>query len=195
MKTNLVFAYGSNLHAPQMMDRCPSARYVERAWIPEVRLIFASWSARWGGGVAGLALEKRSRVHGVIYAVSHDDLLMLDRYEGHPGVYSRVQCHLVTPAGKRPAAFVYALMRDTDRRSLPSVEYREAIRAGYETWGLPKRDLDRALQRNAKEFTAKLMETAKRVERIIDRSKETRARVDRLLGREALAAIDIRKPA
>ena len=197
MKTNLVFAYGSNLHAPQMMDRCPSARYVERAWIPEVRLIFASWSPRWGGAVAGLAMEKRNRVHGVIYAISNADLVTLDRLEGHPGVYSRVRVHLVTPAGKRPAAFVYALMRGVDRRSLPSIEYREAIRAGYETWGLPKRDLDRALTRNLKEYTSQLQASIAAIERFATRDRDDGELLDRdaILDRVTLAGSDFRRPA
>lgn len=196
-RTHLVFAYGSNLYAPQMIDRCRSARYVERAWIPEVRLIFASWSTRWGGGVAGLAMEKRSRVHGVIYAVSDDDLESLDRFEGHPGVYSRVRCHLITPAGKRPAAYVYALMRGVDRRALPSIEYREAIRAGYEAWGLPKRDLDRALTRNLREYTARLQSRLESVDRLLERAKVARESCDGFddVTLTDLAGFDIRRPA
>jgi gamma-glutamylcyclotransferase (GGCT)/AIG2-like uncharacterized protein YtfP len=154
-KPRLVFAYGSNLCWEQMRSRCPSARFVERASLPRVRLIFGQYSKRWGGGVAGLAPDKRSKVNGVVYAISVSDMLRLDKIEGHPGNYLRIATRVHAESGRKPAVYVYALVRSSFYFP-PSLSYERVIRAGLRTWELPSEPLDRAIQRSIEEAPGRL---------------------------------------
>jgi len=149
MKTKapaLVFAYGSNLFPGQMFERCPSARFVERATIVGTRLVFAGFSARWRGAVAGLEVAKGQRTHGVIYSMSDADLSQLDRVEGHPSYYLRVGTHVRTGRGYT-RCFTYALIRTNEFTTPPSEEYATRVRDGYRAWNLPIAALDGAIRR------------------------------------------------
>lgn len=75
------FAYGSNLWAEQMVERCPSSVFVARATLNRYRFWFPLTSTRWGGGVAGIEANAMSKVEGVVYSMHMDDVHVLDRYE------------------------------------------------------------------------------------------------------------------
>lgn len=42
----LYFAYGSNMAASQLLDRCPSMRFVTIAELPNHSLAFTRWSTK-----------------------------------------------------------------------------------------------------------------------------------------------------
>lgn len=85
----LYFAYGSNLDAEQMSQRCPGARVRFRARLPHHRLDFTHYSVRWSGGAADVVPESDSTVWGVVY--ERVDLQLLDRFErGYDRVLLRV---------------------------------------------------------------------------------------------------------
>jgi hypothetical protein len=54
MPERLYFAYGSNMHTAEMLEHCPSAKYVSPARLNGWRLVFTHDSARWLGGVADI---------------------------------------------------------------------------------------------------------------------------------------------
>lgn len=142
----LVFAYGSNLCFTQMLTRCPSARFVERAHLTGFSLIFASFSVKWTGGVAGLAIAKRARTPGVIYSISQNDLVKLDRIEGAPWFYERVDLHVRTVRDEHRRVYTYALIKGRDFILPPSREYLSTIKRGYSMWKLPAAPLNRAVK-------------------------------------------------
>lgn len=76
------FAYGSNMHEPRMLARCPQARLVGKAVLKGFRLVerlYADVEPKAGGAV-----------EGVLWTVSESDLLRLDSFEGvRTGVYRR----------------------------------------------------------------------------------------------------------
>ncbi len=47
------FAFGSNMNESQMVERCPSTRFVGVATLPDRRLAFTRRSVNRGCGVAG----------------------------------------------------------------------------------------------------------------------------------------------
>jgi gamma-glutamylcyclotransferase (GGCT)/AIG2-like uncharacterized protein YtfP len=141
----LVFAYGSNLCFTQMLTRCPSARFVERAHLTGFSLIFASFSIKWTGGVAGLAIAKDARTPGVIYSISSNDLVKLDRIEGTPYFYERVDLHVRTSREMR-RVYTYALIKGRDFILPPSKDYLATIKRGYSMWKLPVTPLNRAVK-------------------------------------------------
>ncbi|MEW6713076.1 MAG: gamma-glutamylcyclotransferase family protein, partial [Candidatus Riflebacteria bacterium] len=80
------FAYGSNMDWKQMSERCPSARFLTVAVLPDHQLAFSRVSTSRGCGVADVVPCTGSGVWGVVYEISADDLCKLDRTEGfEPG--------------------------------------------------------------------------------------------------------------
>ncbi len=80
----LYFAYGSNMDWAQMRERCPSARFVGVARLPDHRLAFTRESVHWGSGVADALRESGRKLWGVVYEITDSDVGRLDRSEGLP---------------------------------------------------------------------------------------------------------------
>ncbi|MEB3034673.1 poly-gamma-glutamate hydrolase family protein [[Mycobacterium] nativiensis] len=103
------FAYGSNLCRRQMTRRCPDASdprpatLADHDWLINER------------GVATVEPFPGSRVHGVLWRVSDEDLATLDRAEGVPLRYRRDRLTVHTATGPAPA-WVYI-----DHRVQPGV--------------------------------------------------------------------------
>ncbi len=100
------FAYGSNLDADQMAERCPGSVPVCRAELRGFRLDFTWLSRRWGGGAADIVPQAEASVWGVLYALGADDLERLDGFEGG---YERVEVEVELPEGSRQRAVTYTV--------------------------------------------------------------------------------------
>jgi gamma-glutamylcyclotransferase (GGCT)/AIG2-like uncharacterized protein YtfP len=139
------FAYGSNLSAEQMRTRCPSARREAKAWLRGHRLVFGGFSHGWQGGVAHVVRDPKSAVPGLVYSLSTEDLATLDRYEGFPHAYDRVQRIVAVRGGARVRAHVY-LLADVDELELarPGVSYLCVLWLAYKRLGFNRTRLARA---------------------------------------------------
>ena len=138
------FAFGSNLSEDQMRQRCPSAVLLGRASLRGHRLVFAGFSWRWGGSVASIVASPGERVPGLLYRVSPDDLLRLDRFEGAPFVYARHQRRVLDGARTERRAHVYELAVGA-RCGEPSLDYVLTILRAYRRHGLALDALSSAL--------------------------------------------------
>ena len=143
MKTTLYFAYGSNLDTARMRRRCPRARPVRRASLHGYRLAFGGHSQTWGGAVATLVLDQDGRVDGLLYELPESDLLVLDRYEGHPFAYRRRLLPVTDETGRRRRAHAYVL--PVDGEASPAPEYLGVIRRAYIRLGFDNQGLARAV--------------------------------------------------
>jgi gamma-glutamylcyclotransferase (GGCT)/AIG2-like uncharacterized protein YtfP len=135
----LYFAYGSNLDTAQMRARCPRATPGPRATLANHELLFAGWSERWGGSVASVQRKAGAGVPGLLYEIDMLDLVTLDRIEGTPWVYERVQRMVVDEAGQRRRACTYQL-RDSDPGA-PSADYLGVIQRAYQRLGFEDAEL------------------------------------------------------
>lgn len=81
----LYFAFGSNLNAVQMAERCPSHKVVGLAALRDHKLSFPLHSQRWGGGVASIQVAHGKSLYGIVYDLTDADLASLDQYEGFRG--------------------------------------------------------------------------------------------------------------
>jgi hypothetical protein len=79
----LYFAFGSNLAWAQMKERCPSARFVSIAALPDHRLAFTRKSVNRGCGVADAVRDPGRTLWGVVYEISDLDVGSLDKSEGY----------------------------------------------------------------------------------------------------------------
>ncbi len=129
------FAYGSNLSLRQMKQRCPQARRLFSARLPNWTLIFTGGSRSRGGGTATIRLQKGEQVLGGVYEIDAACLRALDRYEGYPAEYDRMNVIVFNDLGEAVEAVTY-YKKDRDPENPPSQQYLAAIREGYRDWGL-----------------------------------------------------------
>ena len=139
----LYFAYGSNLDWKQMKDRCPSARFVGVAQLPDHRLAFTRKSFKRGCGVADAVRENECSVWGSVYEISALDVGALDKSEGfRPGreknSYWRRECLVFLDGDeKRPVtAQAYFAEQEPDPPP-PNQAYKALIFSGARHWHLP----------------------------------------------------------
>ena len=127
----------------QMSGRCPSSEYVGNAALGGFRLGFPITSANRGGmGVASvLKSDPADTVEGVVYTLSKEDLLKLDRFELLGTQYSREwgyvdiqQSNGSTLSGEKVC--YYLAISDGTEHYLPSSEYNSCLVQGAKEHGL-----------------------------------------------------------
>jgi gamma-glutamylcyclotransferase (GGCT)/AIG2-like uncharacterized protein YtfP len=123
------FAYGSNVCAQQMAQRCPAASDPRPATLDN-----HDWLINQRG-VATVKPSAGSRVHGVVWLISERDLTLLDHAEGVPQRYRRDALTVHTADGPA-AAWVYIDHRV--RPGTPRPGYLERIIGGALHHGLPE---------------------------------------------------------
>lgn len=149
----LYFAYGSNLDYTRMFSRCSSAKVYGKAELYGYRLVFMENNS--GRVVANIVEAEGETVHGVLYDIVDTEIKVLDRYEGYPFVYNRLNIG-IEYKGKDIEAVVY-IMGDTYKYTtkygtatirrgygVPKQDYFRYILNGYTMFDLPQRKLLRA---------------------------------------------------
>jgi gamma-glutamylcyclotransferase (GGCT)/AIG2-like uncharacterized protein YtfP len=130
------FAYGSNMNWEQMQRRCPSARFVCTASLPDFRFAIARHSRLRNCGTANIFAERGSEVWGIVYDVSEPDLAILDGFEDG---YRREKL-FVRAGGDRQnmlEVLVYIAKKE-DAVPLPNPEYKQLIIEGARHWNIPE---------------------------------------------------------
>ncbi len=127
------FAYGTNLNKKQMLERCPDSKPMFIATLPNYKLIFAGWSRQWRGGVISIKPFRGERVPGGIYEISDRDLRRLDKHEGYPGNYNRLNI-TVFDEDSEPIEAVTYIKSQQSEETAPSREYLSVIQQGYRDW-------------------------------------------------------------
>ncbi len=140
----LYFAYGSNLDWKQMRERCPSAVFVCKAKLKDHRLDFTRYSCKRKGGVADVVPEEGHDIWGVVYQISEQDVVLLDRCEGFkPGrqenSYIRSERHVYRD-GKKDEPLLASLYfaEKEEKPSLPHIDYKLLLVEGARFWHLPE---------------------------------------------------------
>lgn len=129
------FAYASNLNHKQIKERCPGSQPKFRAVLPNYRLIFAGWSRQWRGGVASIKPFQGEKVVGAVYEITEECLRRLDKYEGYPHVYNRINVLVIDEEGEATRATTY-IKREQSEETQPSREYLAIIQQGYRDWNI-----------------------------------------------------------
>jgi gamma-glutamylcyclotransferase len=141
----LYFAYGSNMDAEQMKERCPSAKFVCRAKLPSHRLAFTRMSIIRRCGVADILRDETNDVWGVVYELVESELENLDKDEafrlGRPddqNDYTRENCYVWHEGdAKRPLLVAIYRGHPQPNPPLPNCDYKNLIVAGARHWQLP----------------------------------------------------------
>ena len=150
------FAYGSNLDPRTFLGRRRMRpRDTRRARLDGYRLIFDLPIGKGERAVANLLPASESHVHGVAYSIGRIQAARLDRTEGVPRAYQRVEVPLVFEDAQDSDAFTYVSERRTPGRK-PSERYMNLLLRGARHHELPQdyvawlRSIDLAVdERNA----------------------------------------------
>ena len=129
------FAYGTNLNRELMRKRCPDSRPGLTATLHNYKLVFVGWSRQWRGGVASIKPFRGERVLGAVYELSNLDLSRLDKYEGYPGSYNRLNVKVASDNGELIEAVTY-IKAGLAEETKPSPDYLSVITQGYKDWGI-----------------------------------------------------------
>lgn len=145
-------AYGSNLNIPQMRWRCPSARIIGTAEIPDYRLMFKGSQS---GAYLTIEPCEGMGVPVAAWEVTAEDELALDRYEGFPRFYYKAEMKLPVTgirSGKTRMRTVFVYIMHEDRPfGIPARYYVDVCREGYDAFGFDQSILSEALRFSAKE--------------------------------------------
>jgi len=79
----LYFAYGSNMEWERMKERCPSARFLCNALLPDYRLTFSRYSKHNECWTAGIEEALGKEIWGVVYEIDDREIGMLNKAEGY----------------------------------------------------------------------------------------------------------------
>ena len=131
------FAYGSNLDAAQMAERCSDSKVICVARLQGYCLKFDRYSDGWGCGVADIVREQGSEVWGLLYEISERDRYALDRYEGHPRLYRRIEVDVFDNANQKYCALSYEVVRK-DGHIAPSSEYLRILLNAAKKYAFPQ---------------------------------------------------------
>lgn len=116
-----------------MSERCRDALPKFAATLPNYRLIFTGWSRKWNGGVASIKPSKGEKVMGGVYEITERCLRTLDKCEGYPTVYHRMNILVFTDLGDPVQAITYTKVEQSEETP-PSPEYLATIQQGYMDW-------------------------------------------------------------
>ena len=128
----LYFAYGSNMDARLMAERCPGARALGVAQLENWRFVITK------RGSASIAPAWGRIVHGVLWRCAPAHVHVLDAYEGvHWGNYRTCRVTVRDEAGRPYRAFTYVANRAPGGRA--RVDYMlTVVLPAAEAFGLPE---------------------------------------------------------
>jgi hypothetical protein len=125
----LYFAYGSNMDAVAMKDRCPNSRAIGPARLMRHRFFVME------DGYASVIRDPRRVVWGVLWDLALSDMPALDRYESlSTGLYTKAIQPVLSVKGPR-RAMIY--LGRSARPGPPKAGYMEAVLQAAEAAGLP----------------------------------------------------------
>jgi len=126
----LYFAYGSNMDAAAMRERCPNARMLGRARLARHRFVLMP------SGYASITRDPGSEVHGVLFDLALSDIPPLDRYEAvDEGLYVKAVQPVLREGGAPCQALIYIGTEQGEGAATPA--YIDGVIAAAREVGLP----------------------------------------------------------
>ena len=129
------FAYGSNMNRAQMLSRTGKILEEHNASLPNFEVRF---NKKVRGGTAGANIQPSpgNTVHGVLYKIEEGAMRSLDRYEGVPDHYRRIEVQ-VTPEGGQPVPAQIYIASKVEKGLRPSPSYLQSMLDGAGEHNLP----------------------------------------------------------
>ncbi|QAT16669.1 gamma-glutamylcyclotransferase [Candidatus Velamenicoccus archaeovorus] len=133
----LYFAYGSNMNKKQMKERCPSSKFIKRAYVEGYEFVYDGYSQSRKGAVANIIKSENEKVWGCLFEINEDNLSALDCYEGYfSRVYDKKTIMVKDDEGKSHSVIVY--FRTGKEVGVPHEDYQCDVIQGAKDCGLPE---------------------------------------------------------
>ena len=124
------FAFGSNMSAQRIHERLGWSPSRSGVILPDYEMIFNKHSN--DGGKANIMYSPGDLVEGILYSVSEEDMLILDKYEGvATKQYKRHEIEVQNNNKNSISAVAYKAL-NTGKASAPTEEYLNYILKGKE---------------------------------------------------------------
>ena len=131
----LYAAYGTNLDAEQMLQRCPHSPLVGTGWLTGWRVTFGGEDLGWEGALATVVEDPEHQVFVTVYDVTPQDEEALDRWESAAtGLYRKIRVRVQLLTGEE-LCWLYVL--DGYEGGLPSARYLGLMADAAEKAGAP----------------------------------------------------------
>jgi len=139
---NRVFAaYGVGLNRAEMAKHCPTAKLIGTAELKNYRLAFRGSKA---GALATIEKAKGCNVPALLWEISPQDELALDRWIGVPELYRKATIK-IRRDGSPLDALIYILISGKPQNK-PSAFYYSTLLEGYKAAGFDADILKAAVQ-------------------------------------------------
>jgi gamma-glutamylcyclotransferase len=135
-RTVLYFAYGANMSRTQMRSRAGNILEERTAHLPNYELRFNK-KVRGGLGGANIQPSQGNTVYGVLYKIEENAFRSMDRYEGVPVHYRRIEV-LVTPEGGQPVPAQVYIAAKVEKGLRAALHDLNAILEGAGEHSLPE---------------------------------------------------------
>jgi gamma-glutamylcyclotransferase len=129
------FAYGSNLSREQFRSRAGQILEEITGQLKNYELRFNK-KMRGGSATANVQQSAGKTVHGVLYRIPESAYRNLDRYEGAPEHYRRIELRVTASDGREINAQVYIATK-VEKGLRPTPHYLQTILDGAAEHGMP----------------------------------------------------------
>ena len=124
------FSYGSNMSIKRISTRISSVEKICVACLPEHRLVFHKRSNDGSAKCDAFhSANKQDQVYGVIYRISAEQKIILDKYEGLGQGYADKTVSLTDSEGREYQAITYYAL-DISHSLQPYHWYKEHVLSG-----------------------------------------------------------------
>jgi len=130
------FAYASNMSRAQMKSRAGEIFEEHVAKLENYKLVFNK-KARGGSATANIRPAPGLAVEGVLYKINEAAFRALDRFEGAPQHYRRIEINVTSGNGQKLAAQAFIATK-VDKGLRPAPHYLKTILDGAREHGLPE---------------------------------------------------------
>lgn len=134
------FAYGHNTDSSEFKRRCPSAEYVGVGKLNNFYLDFRKY--------ANIVSDESKKVYGVVWNITHKDLLALDQDEEYHKHYNRIPVNIYTKKGT-VACTTYIMDPDFNPAKTVKKDYIQKLVIGYKEHHIPLEQIKQALKKDS----------------------------------------------
>ncbi len=119
-----------------MRDRCPSSKFIRKAYLEGYKFIYDGYSEKRKGAVANIIkFGEEDVVWGGIFAINEDNLSALDCHEGYPKNYDRKIVEVKDDQANIYETITY--FRLGQIQGAPHEDYRNVVLQGAKDCDLP----------------------------------------------------------
>ncbi len=129
------FAYGSNMSGTLIRSRAHEIVEEQIGKLENYEIVFNK-KARGGSATANIRPASGKTVYGMLYKIPESALRSLDRFEGAPQHYRRIEVNVTGSQGNRIAAQTYIATK-VEKGLRPASYYLQSILQAAEEHQLP----------------------------------------------------------